>query len=103
MNKQESKSCGCGKFQYGTLVVKAGRRPQTGETLMGEEFGMFIGGKGSNQAIAAARLGANVTMIGRLGADLFGDNVNGCPCRGGVSVRIMSSETRRLEQVLRLY
>ena len=57
------------------LVVKAGRRPQTGETLMGEEFGMFIGGKGSNQAIAAARLGADVTMIGRLGADLFGDTL----------------------------
>ncbi len=57
------------------LVVKASHRPQKGETLMGEEFGMFIGGKGSNQAIAAARLGADVTMIGRLGTDLFGDTL----------------------------
>lgn len=55
------------------LVIKTERRPQKGETLIGEEFGMFIGGKGANQAIAASRLGADVTMIGRLGADLFGD------------------------------
>ncbi|MDE0297995.1 MAG: ribokinase [Candidatus Poribacteria bacterium] len=55
------------------LVIKSERRPQKGETLIGEEFGMFIGGKGSNQAIAASRLGADVTMIGRLGTDLFGE------------------------------
>ena len=56
------------------LVIKTERRPQKGETLVGEEFGMFIGGKGANQAIAASRLGAEVTMIGRLGRDLFGDS-----------------------------
>jgi len=55
------------------LVVKAQRRPQKGETLIGEEFGMFTGGKGCNQAIAAARLGAYTYMVGRLGNDLFGD------------------------------
>ena len=71
MDKQDPKVVVVGSFNM-DLVVKAERRPQTGETLMGEEFGMFIGGKGSNQAIAAARLGADVTMIGRLGTDLFG-------------------------------
>jgi len=55
------------------LVVKAKRRPKKGETLIGEEFGMFNGGKGCNQAIAAARLGAQTYMVGRLGTDLFGD------------------------------
>ncbi len=55
------------------LVIKADRRPKSGETLIGNEFAMFIGGKGSNQAIAAARLGAEVTMVGRLGTDPFGD------------------------------
>lgn len=55
------------------LVVKAARRPRKGETLIGDDFGIFIGGKGTNQAIAAARLGAEVHMIGRLGTDLFGD------------------------------
>ncbi len=74
MDKQDPKVMVVGSFNM-DLVVKAERRPQTGETLMGEEFGMFIGGKGSNQAIAAARLGADVTMIGRLGTDLFGDTL----------------------------
>ena len=40
---------------------------------IGDSFGMFLGGKGSNQAIAASRTGASVTMVGRLGNDLFGD------------------------------
>lgn len=55
------------------LVVRAPRRPNKGETIFGTEFGMFCGGKGFNQAIAAARLGADVSMIGRVGADVFGD------------------------------
>ena len=74
MNERNPKVVVVGSFNM-DLVVKAGRRPETGETLMGKEFGMFIGGKGSNQAIAAARLGADVTMIGRLGTDLFGDTL----------------------------
>lgn len=72
MSKQNPKVVVVGSFMM-DLVIKAERRPQKGETLVGQEFGMFIGGKGSNQAIAAARLGADVTMIGRLGTDLFGD------------------------------
>jgi ribokinase len=55
------------------LVFWAERRPRRGESLMGQRFGMFPGGKGFNQAVAASRLGAEVTMIGRLGADLFAD------------------------------
>jgi ribokinase len=54
------------------LVIKAERRPKRGETLIGQSFSMFVGGKGFNQALAAARLGADVTMIGRLGNDDFG-------------------------------
>ena len=75
------------------LVVKAGRRPQTGETLMGEAFGMFIGGKGSNQAIAAARLGADVTMIGRLGTDLFGDTLMEAHAAEGISTDYVIQDT----------
>lgn len=55
------------------LVCRASRRPDTGETLIGEAFDIFTGGKGFNQATAAARLGAEVTLIGSVGADLFGD------------------------------
>jgi len=54
------------------LVIKAERRPQKGETLVGESFGMYVGGKGFNQAVAAARLGARVHMVGCLGEDDFG-------------------------------
>ena len=72
MDQHNPKVVVVGSFNM-DLVIKTERRPQKGETLIGEEFGMFIGGKGANQAIAASRLGADVTMIGRLGADLFGD------------------------------
>ena len=54
------------------LVTRTARRPERGETLLGETFSMFVGGKGLNQAIAAARQGAAVAMVGRLGADDFG-------------------------------
>ena len=55
------------------LVCHATHRPDKGETLIGEAFDIFTGGKGFNQATAAARLGAEVTLIGSVGADLFGD------------------------------
>ena len=61
-----------GSFMY-DLVATAPRRPKTGETLIGDSFGTFLGGKGANQAIAASRAGAIVSMVGRLGNDLFGD------------------------------
>src|SRR5262245_60421908 len=53
------------------LVAQAPRRPRAGESLIGTDFGMFVGGKGNNQALAAARAGAGVRVIGRLGDDLF--------------------------------
>ena len=54
------------------LVVKAPRLPARGETIRGTEFGMFVGGKGNNQALAAARAGSHVAMVGRVGNDQFG-------------------------------
>ena len=47
--------------------------PLPGETVMGGEFMMTAGGKGANQAVAAARMGGDVTMIGRLGNDVFAE------------------------------
>jgi ribokinase len=55
------------------LVVRAPRHPQPGETILGTAFATFPGGKGANQAVAAARLGGQVKMIGRVGADAFGE------------------------------
>lgn len=57
------------------LVIRAPRHPLPGETLTGGPFRTFPGGKGANQAVAAARLGGQVTMIGRVGADPFGDTL----------------------------
>src|SRR5258707_11960601 len=55
------------------LVARAPRMPLPGESLLGDDFGTFIGGKGCNQAIAAARMGASVALIGAVGAEAFGD------------------------------
>jgi ribokinase len=54
------------------LVVRVSRLPQPGETVIGGTFLRAAGGKGANQAVAAARLGAQVRMIGRVGRDPFG-------------------------------
>jgi ribokinase len=55
------------------LMFKVKRRPGPGETMLAEDFGMFLGGKGFNQAVAARRLGADVCIVGRVGSDPFGD------------------------------
>jgi ribokinase len=55
------------------LVIRAPRIPQPGETIIGRDFRSVPGGKGANQAVAAARLGARVSMVGRVGRDAFGD------------------------------
>ncbi len=55
------------------LVVTSLKRPSAGETVLGESFKTVPGGKGANQAVAAARLGAEVTMIGCIGDDYYGE------------------------------
>ena len=57
------------------LVVETPSIPLPGETVLGKNFATFPGGKGANQAVAAARLGAKVSMIGRVGKDAFGDQL----------------------------
>ena len=66
------------------LVVRAPRLPQPGETLLGGEFRTFPGGKGANQAVAAARLGGSVRMVGRVGQDDFGSALLGTLKAAGV-------------------
>ncbi|WP_048602065.1 ribokinase [Rubeoparvulum massiliense] len=57
------------------LVTETERAPQVGETIMGSDFRQLPGGKGANQAVAAARLGAEVIMIGAVGNDDLGDHL----------------------------
>lgn len=89
MNSGESESARVavvGSFNM-DLVFGAPRMPERGETLSGSAFGMFIGGKGANQAVAAARAGARVEMIGRLGSDAFGQEVSAALEAEGIRLR----------------
>ena len=54
------------------MVVKTSRFPLPGETIMGGMFFMFAGGKGANQAVAAARMGGKVSFVAKVGKDIFG-------------------------------
>jgi ribokinase len=55
------------------MIIKLGRIPQPGETILGGEFTTAAGGKGANQAVAAARAGGEVTFVARVGRDMFGE------------------------------
>ena len=57
------------------MIIKVDRIPRPGETLLGGEFMTVPGGKGANQAVAAARAGGRVSFIVRLGRDVFGDQI----------------------------
>src|SRR6202165_5695772 len=57
------------------VVATADRHPRIGETVAGQAVHYFPGGKGANQAVSAAKLGASTTLIGRLGKDAFGDQL----------------------------
>src|ERR1700712_4419458 len=57
------------------VVATADRHPKVGETVAGKAVLYFPGGKGANQAVAAAKLGAPTTLIGRLGTDAFGQQL----------------------------
>jgi len=57
------------------LVVRVPHAPNPGETVLGGDFETYQGGKGANQAVAASRMGGEVTMVGRVGNDDFGDTL----------------------------
>lgn len=69
------------------LVVAVERLPAAGETVTGGRFSRHGGGKGANQAVAAARLGARVTLIGAVGADDLGDEASALLREEGVDTR----------------
>ncbi|UZE31124.1 ribokinase [Pseudomonas asplenii] len=79
------------------LVTRAERLPRAGETLIGQSFGTVPGGKGANQAVAAARLGAQVSMVGCVGDDAYGQQlrdallVEGIDCQAVTAVDGVSS------------
>jgi ribokinase len=68
------------------LVLRVAKIPAPGETLLGSAFQMMAGGKGANQAYAAAKLGVPVAMAGKVGYDLFGDRLRAHLAAAGVDV-----------------
>lgn len=66
------------------LVCRVARAPQAGETVLGDAVRYVPGGKGANQAVACARLGGKVRMVGRVGADAFGERLRDGLIREGI-------------------
>src|SRR5947199_2591168 len=71
------------------VVATAERHPRIGETVTGDAVLYFPGGKGANQAVAAAKLGAPTTLIGRLGKDAFGDELKTFLAAQGVDLSLV--------------
>jgi ribokinase len=75
----------CGSLNM-DLVIRAPRLPERGETVTGGVFATYPGGKGANQAVAAARLGASVAMVGAVGGDAFGRQLRDGLAHDGVDI-----------------
>ncbi len=75
------------------LVITTQRAPEAGETLSGIDFHTIPGGKGANQAVAAAKLGCTVAMVGRVGSDEFGKKLLETLSNCGVDISNISRDT----------
>jgi ribokinase len=82
------------------LVARVERLPRPGETLTGTDFERFPGGKGANQAVAAAKLGARVKMIGAVGADAFADDALEGLRHAGVELHLQSEDVTGVALIL---
>lgn len=75
------------------VVATASRHPKVGETVAGQAVHYFPGGKGANQAVAAAKLSAAVTLIGRLGTDAFGQQLRMFLAAQGIDLALVKDTT----------
>jgi ribokinase len=75
------------------MVILTPRIPMPGETILGGTFFMNPGGKGANQAVAAARLGGQVTLVARVGQDVFGEQALAGFQKDGIDTQFISTDT----------
>src|SRR5260370_4787957 len=85
-------------FVAGSINMVVGatedRDPRIGETVAGTAVLYFPGGKGANQAVAAAKLGAATTLIGRLGKDAFGDELKAFLAAEGIDLSFVQQTSQ---------
>jgi ribokinase len=98
MKTDKPKICVVGSSNI-DLVVKSQRLPSQGETILGGQFLMVAGGKGANQAVAAAKLGAQVYFVAKLGDDIFGTQSFTNFKKEGVNVKYVTRTSKVLSGV----
>ena len=81
------------------MVVKAPKIPVPGETILGGEFFMNPGGKGANQAVAAARLGGDVVFVGKIGNDMFGKQALESLSKENINVKYVLTDPKKASGV----
>ena len=77
------------------MVIKLERIPRPGETALGSEFLTAAGGKGANQAVAAARAGGKVTFVARVGRDVFGDKAVAGFTQDGIDTGFITRDPKK--------
>ena len=80
------------------VIATTDRVPAAGQTVYGRDFHMAPGGKGANQALQCARLGADVTMMGCVGDDLFGEKLLGPMRAAGVQIEALIEYVKLFRQ-----
>jgi ribokinase len=94
MKTMQPKICVVGSSNI-DLTFRTARLPRPGETISGQAFQMGFGGKGANQAVMAARLGARVTMISKIGQDIYGADILRNYGTQGIEASFVSADTER--------
>ena len=79
------------------LVTMCQRVPEAGETIFGEKFFQVPGGKGANQGVAIGKLGTEVTMLGKVGNDSFGNDLINSMKNSGVNTEYIERSKNLLE------
>ena len=74
------------------MVITASSIPKPGETVVGNQLLMNQGGKGANQAVAAARLGGQVSFVGRVGGDIFGEQAEDIIGNFGIDTQFLHKD-----------